>query len=359
MQLPHYVDIITCMIATQGELDRSFSSVKYDYEVTSNQQMSAEQVAEATNGISEIEEYENWGVCNGKIKYSDGNLGNGYNFYGVPQDSKMYQPNLMEGRWLQPGDSNEIVVCYRFFILEPNYKLGDTIEFEVGGKTQSFKIVGSLKEVGKAVIYINKAGFDTLVPNEAKRNSIRLCTTAASLDKRSAENIYEGIESEMRRNGASIFQSESSSDHYGILTSHYMNTFLSFLLGAIMVVIVASFGLASTMSIQVAQRRKEIGIMKATGATNKHIKAIVTSESIFICLSSWCLSIIIGVLVTFLGSYVLGYATIKLPLQLSAAYFILPYAIWLVLTVIVGYTASKKAAKRAASYSIKEALTFE
>lgn len=99
--------------------------------------------------------------------------------------------------------------------------------------------------------------------------------------------------------------------------------------------------------------------MKATGATNKHIKAIVTSESIFICISSWCLSIITGVFATIIGSYILGDATIKLPLQLSAEYFILPYAIWLVLTVIVGYTASKKAAKRAAGYSIKEVLTFE
>ena len=145
-----------------------------------------------------------------------------------------------------PGTSNEIVVCYRFFILEPDYKLGDTIEFEVDGVTRSFKIVGSLKEIGKAVVYINNAGLDTLVPDGAKRSSIRLCTTAAALDNRSAENIYKGIERDMRHNGVSVFQSESSSEHYGILTSHYLNTFLSFLLGAIMVVIVASFGLAST-----------------------------------------------------------------------------------------------------------------
>lgn len=39
------------------------------------------------------------------------------------------------------------------------------------------------REMGKATVYINKEGFDTFIPNEVKRNSIKLCTSAANLDE--------------------------------------------------------------------------------------------------------------------------------------------------------------------------------
>lgn len=354
-----FVAIIICMFAIKGELNKSFSAVKYDYEAITNQYVTSKTVNEVAGNIEGVEICEDWSVCSGKLQYADGRLGNQYTLYGVPDDTVSYEPQVMEGRWLESQDTNEIVMNYKFYISEPAYKVGDMINLEIGGEIQSFKIVGTVKEIGGSPCYVNKQGLDTLIPQEARQNSIRMQTTAAELAEDSATEKYNEIEAKLREGNIKLFQTETKIDKYDILNSHYMNTLISFLVGATMLVIVSAIGLASTMSIQVAERRKEIGIMKAMGATKKQIRRIVTAESTFIASTSWIISIGTGIPVTLIGAYFLGKVTIKLPILPGANYFILPYFIWLAVTLFVGYSASKKSAKRASEYSIKEALSFE
>lgn len=120
-----------------------------------------------------------------------------------------------------------------------------------------------------------------------------------------------------------------------------------------------AFGLTSTMSVQISERTKEIGIMKSIGDFGKQIIHIITSESIFISLMSWFVSIIIGIPVSILAASIFGQITLKFPLSVNVTDFLIPYLIWLVLTFVVGYQASKSVAKKASHLSIKKTLAFE
>ena len=351
-----FVAIMTTMSASQNALLDNFNTMHYDYQVITTHSVDEKHLASAIENTDSIKNYESWGVCNGKIKYSDGQIGNLYTLYAPSYDTPLLSPELMNGRWLQEGDINAVVVNYELLLAEPTYHLGDTITLQIGSTSCDFQIVGVTKEQGSPIFYINADGFMNLIPEESRLSAIKIVTTSEKTDK---ENIYADLEENLKNHDIRIFTSASQEDQYKIMQGHYSTTLTSFLVVAIMVIIVAAFGLTSTMSVQVSERTKEIGIMKSIGASGKQIIHINTSESIFISLMSWFVSIVIGIPLSMLSASIFGQITLKFPLSVDITDFLIPYLIWLVLTFVVGYQASKNVAKKASRLSIKETLAFE
>ncbi|MCX8128851.1 MAG: FtsX-like permease family protein [Clostridia bacterium] len=351
-----FVAVVTSMMSLQGTLSKSIKTLGYDYQITTSSYIDDARLAHAVKKIPEIKQYESWGVSGGKHKYKDGKLGNLYTIIAPSHDTKMMKPEIMDGRWFIEGDTNGIIVGHKFFLSEPDYKLGDTITFLIGNSEEQFKIIGTVKELGSPAILLNKKSFDRLIPEKARQNCIKLSIAPGNANK---DILYHRIEDSFEKQNINIFQGESKNEQYKILSGHFMIILVSFLIVSLMVVVVASFGLTSTMSVQVSERTKEIGIMKAMGATKLQIRRVVTAESIFICILSWLISILVGIPAGIMGAYVFGYIIIDTPLNIDFTSFIVPFMIWLVLTVTTGYFSSRTAARRASSLSIKDTLAYE
>ncbi len=129
-----------------------------------------------------------------------------------------------------------------------------------------------------------------------------------------------------------------------------------------LIVVVASFNIASTLIMLVMEKTKDIGILKSMGATMKSIRAIFTLEGLFIGLAGTLLGIIGGVS---LCRLLTKYQFIKLP---SDIYYIdtLPVKMeWLDLVVIVSASivislvATLYPAHQAARLNPVDALRYE
>lgn len=350
-----FVSVVTAMISTQATLSKNLDSWDFDFHFLTNTIYEDEKLTEIMANIPNVTGYENWRSSNGMLLHDNGEIAGSYPILSPPNGSAMIEPEILDGRWIANGDTNQIVVSHKFFISEPDYKIGDTFTMQIGSQVQDFIIVGSMKDFGTTTVYLSENGYRQYIPTEHRLGNIKLKLDTAGRRK----TVYKATEAALKEQGVLILQSQSKADLNSIASGHYAVTLQTFLFIICMLVTVSGFGLAATMNVQTSERTKEIGIMKAMGAAKKQIAKIVTSESILIALISWIVSVLLGIPLGILGVYVFGNIILETPLQFSVVSLFASYVIWLVLTIAVGYFASRACAKRAANMSVKDSLVFE
>lgn len=347
-----FVAVITAMISIQNTLTANLDSWKFDYHYYTNQLYNENELADIMTKIPNVTVYENWGSSNGILVHDNGERTATYPILSPPDGSRMLAPDLLAGRWISGGNTKEIVVSHKFFLAEPDYQIGDRLKLQIGSAPVEFIIVGAIKDFGQTTVYMSEGDFEKYVPAENQLRNIKLKLAVTGRRRL----VYQTTEAALKEQGVLILQSQSKTDLTAIAAGHYAVTLQTFLFVTWMLIIVAGFGLAAAMNVQTSERTKEIGIMKSMGATSKQIIRIITAESILIALTGWCGAVMLGTPLGFAGVYVFGNFILKTPLQFSISALLAANMIWFLLTIAVGYSASRSCARRAARISIRRSL---
>ena len=143
---------------------------------------------------------------------------------------------------------------------------------------------------------------------------------------------------------------QSFADHLVIIKS-------ALIFAALLVVLVGGLGLTTTLTLNVIERTREIGILSAIGATPRTIARGVVVEGIVMAVLSWCVAVIVAIPITF----ALDAATGQMFIRSALDFFMSPAAVagWLLLAVVLAALGSFHPARRAARMAIKEALAYE
>jgi hypothetical protein len=64
----------------------------------------------------------------------------------------MLEPAIIEGRALQPGDTNAIIVSPSLMQKEPDVRLGSEINVKIEGREERYRIVGVMQMMGNDTI---------------------------------------------------------------------------------------------------------------------------------------------------------------------------------------------------------------
>jgi putative ABC transport system permease protein len=126
---------------------------------------------------------------------------------------------------------------------------------------------------------------------------------------------------------------------------------------AILAAIVGSVGLMSTMSINVVERAREIGVMRAIGASTLAVLGIFVSEGVLVGVISWLLVVPFSYPLARLFSNMIGLSLLEVPLDFS--YPMSGVLSWLLIMVVLSALASLWPALRATKVSVREALAYE
>jgi putative ABC transport system permease protein len=129
------------------------------------------------------------------------------------------------------------------------------------------------------------------------------------------------------------------------------------LIMAILTAFVGSIGLTGTMSINVLERTREIGVMRTIGAVDLVIMQSVIIEGLVIGLITWILAIGLSFPISYLLLTIVGEAMMGSAMSLS--FTPLGILIWLAVVIILSGVASILPARNAARLTINEVLAYE
>ena len=126
---------------------------------------------------------------------------------------------------------------------------------------------------------------------------------------------------------------------------------------AVLMAIVGGLGLMGTMSINVLERTREIGVMRAIGASNGAVRGIVMTEGVFIGLFSGLIAAAFSYPLAQLLCNLVGVAIFQIPLTFS--FSITGTILWLVIVAVLSALASFLPAFNASRLTVREILAYE
>ncbi|HLO33694.1 MAG TPA: FtsX-like permease family protein [Anaerolineales bacterium] len=288
----------------------------------------------------------------------DGTESDGMNMFAVHIDdsSLIRSPAISEGRWLLPEDQNAIVIDSGLLQKEPDLRLGDEIRLKINDKEHSFKIVGvSVGSTFASFIYSNYA-YLARITNRVGETDALLVTTARH-DSASQEAGSLALQQRFQQLGIGI----RSAYTFGSMRSQTEVIFDAIvallIVMAMLMALVGGLGLMGAMSINVLERRREIGVLRAIGAPNRSVAGVFILEGVAIGVMSWFLGSLLAIPIGKILSLAIGTAIMGVPLTFS--YSVLGLWLWLLIVVILSALSSFIPARNAARLTVREVLAYE
>jgi len=134
-----------------------------------------------------------------------------------------------------------------------------------------------------------------------------------------------------------------------------IDTFVNLIYGLLaLAVIIAVFGIANTLSLSVYERTRELGLLRAVGATRGQVRSMIRWESVITALLGAVQGIVVGC--------VLGWAVVLALHDQGFREFTLPVTTLvfvLIIAIVCGVLAAARPARRAARLDVLEAIHSE
>ena len=331
-----------------------------DVNVTLKQPARIDEIDRLVKEVPGVQAVEAWAAADAELVMPDGSIGESFSLVGPPAGSKLVEPVLLEGRWLIPGDQNAITLNERFRELFPNLQTGDTLRARIDGKNVDLVVVGFFQMAGKSGGFLAYTTYDFLarqvhMTNQANTFRVTGSQAGMTLDQQNA--LGKAIETHLKDSNYAVAEIEAGHS-LTATTADGLNILTGFLLVmALLTAVVGSIGLAGTMSMNVLERTREIGIIRAVGASDRSVINLVMVEGLLIGLMSW----ILGALLSFPISSLLSNA-INLALFGAVAKFTfspIGVVLWLGVVLVLSTLASVVPARNAARLTIREVLSYE
>lgn len=348
----------------RGSLDRNIELLgKYflsDVNLTLDRPYRLQEVQRVAAELPEVVYVEGWASARAEMVRSDGLQGEIVSLLGPPADSTLIQPILLQGRWIQAGDENAIVLSELFLEQYPQLKVGDSLQLKIDGKKTNWVIVGYFQFAGKnvgLVAYTNYSYLSTLTHTSGRSAIYRVSGAEGWHTQEKQKELAIRLEKHFTEAGLGVAEVRSGKSIQSY-TSQGLNTLTTFLMiMAVLMALVGSIGLTGTMGLNVMERTREIGIMRAIGASNGSLMRMVIVEGMLIGLISWFLACFAAIPISSVMLNVISTAIFGNPIDL---FFILSgILIWLGVVLVLSALASLLPARSAARLTIREVLAYE
>jgi putative ABC transport system permease protein len=371
------LNVQTSLVRT---IERLLAARKSDLSVTLAQMVPLAQVERAIRRTPGVKDYEGWIVTEASPgargdaeqrssesqparphaagtggPHAGGADRDRFTVVALPADSRMLAPEIVKGRWLLPGDTNALVANDRLAARLAGFEPGAEVTLAMGPSQVSWQVVGIAREpFSPSVAYVPLAFFESH-GHGGTTNSLRLALDDAAPAAMPAAK--ERLDASLDAFGVRAFTSSSRYDGRRGFDEHMLMIYVFLLVMSLILGAVGGLGLMTTMSLNVLERRREMGVLRAIGASPLLVWRIVIVEGAAIGLMS-------GVLATLLAwpvSRLLGDLLVTLMFRTRLDFVFEPLGVlsWLAISITLGVVASFVPAWQASRHPVREALVHE
>ncbi len=315
------------------------------------------EIEQKVMSVDGVQHVEGWQFVSGEVLDENDQVLENINIFGPPSDSQLIEPILVAGRWIQAEDVRKLAVSEGALQHFPDLKPGDLIKLKIDGREEIWEVVGIFK-------FVDREGVLAYAPYEYVSRMNHLVNRAYSFrlvtdrhDRPYQDAKAEELDKFLRDQGFKVRISEAGRASLDTAVESLDTLVVFLLIMAILTAVVGSMGLTGTMGMNVLERTREIGIMRAIGADDRAVMRTVIAEGVFIGMISFGLAVILSIPFTYLLSTIVSLAVFQTPIDVVFTYS--GYAIWLGLVLALSALASILPARNAARLTIREVLAYE
>ncbi len=351
-----FVSVFSLRASLNRTVEDLLQSWNFDTMINFSQPYRVERIMHEARLVPGVAETDVWLQLAVRRVRPDGSEGSMAYMFAPRADSTLSPaPAIIQGRWLLPGDENAVVVNAIMLKEEADLRLGDEIVLKIQGKERHWRVVGVCMGILAPMAYANYPYVARITGNAGMADTALVRITHH--DERSVARTSAALEARFKEQGLGVSNVQTTSAEraesqaiFGVIVS-------LLLVMAILLAIVGGLGLMGTMSINVLERTREIGVLRAIGAPNLSVAQVFIREGVGIGVLSWALGSMLALPLGKLLSDAIGAPLMGT--SLSFAFSTAGVWLWLVVVVLLSALASFLPARSASRVTVREALAYE
>jgi len=350
-----FVALVSVRASLARTLDAEESYRKFDVQIGLDRPYRVAGLAGAAAGPG-VAETQAWAGGSAYRVRDDGSESQTLALVGLPPRTKLVEPLVVSGRWLAPTDRRAVVVNTDVLRTEPEVYVGSDVVLSVKGREVTWRVVGVVKAILTVPTIYGNVG--TIAAATGERGQARtLAVVLTKHDGPSQERLGHAVAARLESAGFRVGTVQTSAAVHSVDASNF-EVISSFLMSmAILIAAVAGLGLMGTLGVNVIERSREIGIMRALGAGNGAVMRLVLAEGLLIALLAWLVATPLTIPLSKVLSKEVGNLFIGTPLVYSFP-AVIPF-VWLAIVLAIALFAGSAPAYRAAHMTVRDALSYE
>ena len=356
-----FMAVFSVRSSLYSTLDEALDYFRYDMSVGFTQSYPVSRIEQAALQIPGVKAVESWGFTSGRIlldgaKESENKASKNVIVLAPPPNTPMVQPRIITGRWLVPEDESALVINTEVQKDSPHLKVGGPAFIKAGHRTLKLTVVGvALGTLTGPIVYAPYDWLSGAVQESGRARSVQI--VAQSADRQEQSALARALEVHMKKNSLRIQNVDVTWEQKERIRSQFDIIIMFLLIMAVLLAVVGALGLTGAMGINVLERTREIGVMRAIGASSIAIGGVFVIEALCIGILSWLAGLILAVPIAAVLSREVGVLFLQNPLTFS--FSLGGVMIWFVLSVALSVAASLLPAWKAAKLSVREVLSYE
>lgn len=362
-----FLVVMSLISSIRLTLDNETNRQGYDIRIGFTQNQPIPDALKLARSVQQTDQAEIWYSRNATILRAGERLqdsaGLGAQLIGIPAGTNMYTPLITEGRWLQPGETERVIVINQDTADKNNIQVGNLISLDLGELgADTWEVVGTYRTVyssGFVVepIYapLEAVALSTGINDEGTQILVK----GKAIQSLEAETDFANqLKTAFEESGFKLdFYTTSAKRDARSYADNQFNTVVNMLINlAILIATVGGIGLMGSLGIGVVERTREIGVMRAIGAQNREIGNLFIMEGVLHGLISFILSVPLAYFLAQPLARLLGQTMIQIDLDFAFNYAAV--GIWFAAILLISIVFSLLPARNATRVSVRQSLNY-